>query len=64
MIYIREKDEVLSDFAPMLKDLLLATFLASPSIITYKHFFSFFREIFYYYRDMDRVDSQLACDAL
>lgn len=32
--------------------------------VIYKEFFSFFREIFYYNRDMDQVDYELACDTL
>lgn len=47
-----------------MKELLVLLLTSSPRTSIYKEFFSFFREIFYYNRDMDNVDFALACDTL
>ncbi|CDW75265.1 beach domain-containing protein [Stylonychia lemnae] len=66
MIYIREKVEFQNDFEFIdgLKLLLEKTLAAIPNPMIYKEFFSFLREIFYYNKDMDQVDCQLAGDVL
>lgn len=47
-----------------MKELLERTFAALPNASMLREFFSFFREIFYYNKDMDNVDFNLACDTL
>jgi hypothetical protein len=53
MIYIREKDEVLSNEMGLMKDLVIQLLTVCPRTMIYKEFFTFFREIFYYNKDMD-----------
>ena len=47
-----------------MKELIIKVLSVAPNSTTYKEFFSFFREIFYYNKDMDDVDFELACDSL
>jgi len=62
MIFARERG--LEECMTKMKELLVLLLTASPRTIIYKEFFSFFREIFYYNKDMDNVDFALACDTL
>ena len=64
MIFIREKEESMKDTQSLLKDLIVKVLCACPRTLIYKEFFTFFREIFYYNKDMDKVDFELACDTL
>lgn len=53
MIFIREKEEVLQETSTLMRELMIKVLRASPNAVNYKEFFSFFREIFYYNKDMD-----------
>lgn len=47
-----------------LKELMVKILGVLPRSPIYKEFFTFMREIFYYNRDMDEVDYNLATDTL
>ena len=47
-----------------LKELMVKILVVLPRSPIYKEFFTFMREIFYYNRDMDEVDYNLATDTL
>lgn len=64
MIYIREREDQLEDSCKQLKEIIVKTLAAHPNSTIYREFLTFFREIFYYNKDMDQVDYQLACDSL
>ena len=68
MIYIREKEEAASEMgtgvSSQLKELMVKILRVLPRSPIYKEFFTFMREIFYYNRDMDEVDYNLATDTL
>lgn len=64
MIFIREREENLKETCVQMKELLVKTLAVNPNSMIYKEFLSFFREIFYYNKDMDQVDYELACDSL
>lgn len=62
MIYIREQQD--QAMSTSIRELMIKTLRAIPNTKLYREFFSFFREVFYYNRDMDPVDFELACDTL
>ena len=66
MIYIREKEEEAAGGAisSQVKELMVKILGVLPRAPVYKEFFTFMREIFYYNRDMDEVDYNLATDTL
>ena len=63
-IFLREKSEVDPKVIKNLKEIVSKVFSSLPNSQIFKEFFSFFREIFYYNKDMDLVDYNLACDNL
>jgi hypothetical protein len=67
MIYIREKEEASEAgtvVSSQIKELMVKILGVLPRAGIYKEFFAFMREIFYYNRDMDEVDYNLATDTL
>jgi hypothetical protein len=68
MIYIREKEdasvEMGTGVSSQMKDLMVKILGVLPRAPIYKEFFTFMREIFYYNRDMDEIDYNLATDTL
>ena len=68
MIYIREKEEANAEIGTVvssqLKELMVKILGVLPRAPIYKEFFTFMREIFYYNKDMDEVDYNLAIDTL
>ena len=61
---MREKNEVDPKVIQNLKEIVSKVFSSLPNSQIFKDYFSFFREIFYYNKDMDIVDYNLACDNL
>ena len=65
MIYIREKEEEAGGaISSQVKELMVKILGVLPRAPVYKEFFTFMRDIFYYNRDMDEVDYNLATDTL
>ena len=65
MIYIREKEEEAAGvISSQVKELMVKILGVLPRAPVYKEFFTFMREIFYYNRDMDEIDYNLATDTL
>jgi|LauGreDrversion4_2_1035121.scaffolds.fasta_scaffold885589_2 hypothetical protein len=66
MIYIREKEdaETGTTVSTQMRELMIKILAALPRGPIYKEFFGFMREIFYYNKDMDDVDYNLATDTL
>jgi hypothetical protein len=68
MIYIREKEDASAEMgtgvSTQMKDLMVKILGVLPRAPIYKEFFTFMREIFYYNRDMDEIDYNLATDTL
>jgi hypothetical protein len=64
MIYIREREDALKDSCIQMKEIVVKALAANPNSTIYREFLAFFREIFYYNKDMDQVDFDLACDTL
>jgi hypothetical protein len=63
-IFVRERSEELKETSVLIREIIVEILSAAPNSTVYKEFFSFFREIFYYNKDMDEVDFDLACDTL
>ena len=53
MIFIREKEDLIPEAMKQVKEIITKLLIAAPKSQLYKEFFSFFREIFYYNKDMD-----------
>lgn len=53
MIFIREKEDLIPEAMKQVKEIITKLLIAAPKSQLYKEFFSFFREIFYYSKDMD-----------
>lgn len=64
MIFIREKDDIMKEAGAGMQELVVRALSAAPAAVSYREYFSFLREIFYYSSDMDQVDFDLACDTL
>ncbi len=65
MIYIREKEEEAGGaISSQVKELMVKILGVLPRAPVYKEFFTFMREIFYYNRDIDEVDYNLATNTL
>ena len=65
MIYIREKEEEAAGvISSQVKELMVKILGVLPRAPVYKEFFTFMREIFYYNREMDEIDYNLATDTL
>lgn len=68
MIYIKEKEEASVELgttiSAQIRELMIKVLGVLPRGPIYKEFFGFMREIFYYNKDMDEVDYNLATDTL
>eukprot|EP00347_Sterkiella_histriomuscorum_P012473 403368442 len=64
MIELREEFNDRPDLIIKLKQIIERAFQIQPNPLVFREFFGFLREIFYYNKDMDDIDNNLAQDTL